>query len=65
MNLAALQRRLEKVEAAKGQTRVRVFVGSFGGDFDAAIDAAIASGLARKTDLLVCVNHYSDGWTPE
>jgi hypothetical protein len=65
MNLAALQKRLEKVEAAKGQTRMRVFAGPFGGDFDGAIAKAIASGWARKTDLLVCVNRYSDDWKPE
>jgi len=65
MNLASMQKRLEKLEAAKGQTRMRVFTGPFGGDFDAAIDAAVASGWARKSDLLVYVNRYSDDWEPE
>jgi hypothetical protein len=65
MNLASMQKRLEKLEAVKGQTRLRVFTGQHGGDFDAEIGKAVASGWARKTDLFVYVNRYSDDWTPE
>jgi hypothetical protein len=51
MNLVSMQKRLEKLEAAKGLTRVRVIAGPFGGDFDKAVDDAVRSGWARRTDL--------------
>ena len=65
MNLASMQKRLEKLEAAKGMTRIRVIAGPFGVDFDKAIDAAGAAGWARRTDLFVYVNRYSDDWKSE
>jgi hypothetical protein len=62
MSAAALLKRVERLKAAMGQSRLCVLSGPYGGDAAAAVAAAISSGRARPNDLFVYVNRYSDDW---
>jgi len=65
VNVTAYLKRLDRLEAAMGQSRLRVVSGPLGGDFTAAISEEISAGRARKTDFFVWVNRFADDWKPE